>query len=103
MVTMPRTLRIVVPRKADAVNAFVAGKSIADIAQDTASHRLRVEQVIREAIIGLAALKVPDQPQPKAPCENCGELVGDAHCDEWSADLRDGDPYFCERKTVESV
>ena len=51
--------RIVVPRKADAVNAFVAGKSISDIAQDTASHRLRVEQVIREAIIGLAALKVP--------------------------------------------
>ena len=55
--------RIVVPSKQAAVNAFVMGKSIAEIAQDTASHKLRIEQVLREALIGLAALvKSLDKP-----------------------------------------
>lgn len=48
--------RIVVPSKQAAVNAFVMGKSIAEIAQDSCINRLRAEQIVREALIGLAAL-----------------------------------------------
>lgn len=54
--------RIVVPTKPAVVEAFVAGKSLADIAADTCIHRLRAEQILREAIVGLAALT---QPEPK--------------------------------------
>lgn len=69
MLAMPRTRRIVVPNKAAAVNAFVAGKSIADIAHDTANHRLRVEQVIREALVGLASLNASLATPPDAAVE----------------------------------
>lgn len=62
--------RIVVPGKPEAVHAFVNGKSIADIAADTCSHRLRIEQVIREAIQGLAALKVPGSAPPPGEVTN---------------------------------
>ena len=40
-------------------NDFLRGESVADISTRCACHRLRVEQVIREAISGLAALKAP--------------------------------------------
>lgn len=57
MLTTPKpTRRIVVPRKDAVVQAFVAGKPVADIAVDTCIHRLRVEQVLREALVGLAEL-----------------------------------------------
>lgn len=96
--------RIVVPTKVAVVEAFVAGKAITDIAQDTCIHKLRVEQVLREALIGLAALKVPQPVAPTTepetePCENCGEPIADPslHCDEWT-DERDGNPFWCEQK-----
>lgn len=74
--------RIVVPGKQAAVNAFVMGKSIAEIAQDTASHKLRIEQVLREALIGLAALV-------KASSENPAVHPQDPDID---GDGRDGNP-----------
>ena len=42
-------------------NDFLRGESVSTIAQRCACHKLRVEQVIREAISGLAALKTPQK------------------------------------------
>lgn len=42
-------------------NDFLKGDSVATIANRCACHKLRVEQVLREAISGLAALKAKEQ------------------------------------------
>lgn len=42
-------------------NDFVRGESVATIAARCACHKLRVEQVLREAIRGLAALRAPQE------------------------------------------
>lgn len=44
------------PWKQAVVNDFLRGASVADIATQSACHKLRVEQVLREAIAGLATL-----------------------------------------------
>lgn len=76
--------RIVVPGKPEAVQMFVNGLSIADIAAQTCNHRLRIEQVLREAIQGLAALKVP---APAEAVSTTPVTISDSH----SVDIdRDG-------------
>lgn len=52
------------PWKQAVVNDFLRGQSVSDIAQQSACHKLRVEQVLREAITGLAKLTAKPVEEP---------------------------------------
>lgn len=54
------------PWKQAVVNDFLRGQSVATIAQQSFCHKLRVEQVLREAIKGLAAQVRKAADMPKA-------------------------------------